>query len=305
MRKSVKAKQTAQQRERQHAHLRTKRLAMWLSVIFIGSLGLFALSFASWHANQQIKTASAQINTDQQQTEQYRQLAKINTAKKAEAAAKAKIEAEMAAQKESERTLAATSQTEPPASSKCDVTDPTSITVIINKKHCFNPADWAPADLSDVGGYPLRLEAARQMTAMMQAASAAGNGFSLSSAYRSYQNQKTVYDNWVQVNGSVSAADTVSARPGYSEHQTGLAADLQTPGCALECFAGGAAYTWLTQHAAEYGFINRYPVGLSAITGYAPEAWHWRYVGVTTAQDMKTKGIQTLEQYFGVTGGSY
>lgn len=139
----------------------------------------------------------------------------------------------------------------------------------------------------------------------MAAAVAAGLGFDLSSAYRSYSDQQVTYNNWVRVNGSQAAADTVSARPGYSEHQTGLAADLKVGGCALECFANTAQYTWLTQHAANYGFIQRYPVGLTSITGYSPEAWHWRYVGVATATDMKAKGIQTLEQYFGITGGDY
>lgn len=139
----------------------------------------------------------------------------------------------------------------------------------------------------------------------MQAAANAGVGFSLSSAYRSYDNQVVTYNNWVNVNGSVAAADTVSARPGFSEHQTGLAADLKTGNCVLDCFGGTGSYTWLQQHAAEYGFIERYPSGLTAITGYAPEAWHWRYIGASAATDMKTKGIQTLETYFNISGGDY
>lgn len=143
------------------------------------------------------------------------------------------------------------------------------------------------------------------MTNMIQDATAAGQGFDLSSAYRSYDNQVTTYNTWVTVNGSAALADTVSARPGYSEHQTGLAADLKVGSCVLECFGTTSTYTWLREHAATYGFIERYPQGLSDITGYAPEAWHWRYVGPATAQDMKQKGIQTLEQYFGISGGSY
>lgn len=227
---------------------------------------------------------------------------KIEAARKAEAEAKAKAEADEAARK-----LAAASQ---PSGSTitakaCDVTNPGVITVIVNKKHCFSPISWAPGDLASVGGYLLRAEAANQMVAMMNAAAAAGAGFGLSSAYRSYTDQVTTYNNWVAVNGSQAAADTVSARPGYSEHQTGLAADLKAGSCALECFKGTAQYTWLSTHAAEYGFVQRYPDGLTSITGYSPEAWHWRYVGVATATDMKVKGIQTLEQYFGVSGGDY
>lgn len=305
MRKSVKAKQAAKKRQTAHHHNRHKRIALWLLAVFAASLSLLTISYANWHAAAQTKAASIQIALDQREAKKYIELAKINAAKRSEEAAKTRMEAEMAAQKQSERDVAAAVQTEPPANQQCTVTDASSITVIINKKHCFNPIDWVPSDLKEIDGYPMRSEAASQMAAMMQAATAAGNGFGLSSTYRSYLDQKTVYNNWVRVNGSVTVADTVSARPGYSEHQTGLAADLQTPGCALECFANSNAYGWLQTNAAGYGFIQRYPTGLSAITGYAPEAWHWRYVGVAVAQDMKTKGIQTLEQYYGIAGGSY
>jgi len=305
MRKSVKTKRAAEQRKKIQAHERHKRIALWLTTILAASLCLFALSATNWQANRQVKSAAIQIAADQRESQKYIELAKINTAKRIEAEAKAKVEAEMAAARQSERDLAERKQTEPPATLTCGVADPGSITVIINKKHCFSPIDWAPSDLVSLNGYFMRSEAAAQMSALMQAASAAGNGFSLTSTYRSYSNQQIVYNNWVQVNGSASAADTVSARPGYSEHQTGLVADVQTPGCALECFGSTSAFTWLTQNAADYGFINRYPAGLSSITGYAPESWHWRYIGVAAAQDMRAKGIQTLEQYYGIAGGSY
>lgn len=305
MRKSVKTKlddkkHEAEQRARAH-----KRTALWLVIPFSASLALLFLSYLNWVVHNREQSNTEQIKLDQQEITKLQAQAKINAAKKAEADAKAKMEAEMAAKAENERKIASSKQTNPVDSTKCGVNNPSEIAVVINKKHCFSPLEWAPNDLASVNGYLLRSEAATQMTSMMQAASAAGVGFGLSSAYRSYQNQVSTYNTWVQVNGSAAAADTVSARPGYSEHQTGLAADLQTPGCALECFAGTSAYTWLQSNAANYGFINRYPAGLSDITGYAPEAWHWRYVGVATAKDMQAKGIQTLEQYFGVSGGSY
>ena len=240
----------------------------------------------------------AQIDAETKQAIQK----KIDDARKAEEEAKKKA-AEEEAKRKAEAAAKPTGTVAAPAN--CGTANPGSVTVVINKKHCFSPLSWAPSDLASVNGYLLRAEAAGQMTAMMNAALAAGLGFELSSAYRSYSDQATVYSHWVRVNGSQAAADTVSARPGYSEHQTGLAADLKVGGCALECFAGSAQYTWLTQHAAEYGFIQRYPVGLTSITGYSPEAWHWRYVGVATATDMKNKGIQTLEQYFGISGGDY
>lgn len=187
----------------------------------------------------------------------------------------------------------------------CDVSNPTSITVIVNKKHCINPPSWAPPDLTSLDGYLMRSVTADHMQQMMQAAAAAGLPFGLTSAYRSYNDQVATYNNWVQVNGSTTSADTVSARPGYSEHQTGLAADLDTGSCVLECFGTTAQYTWLKQNAANYGFIERYPSGLTGVTGYSPEPWHWRYVGSDTALAMKRGGVQTLEEYLGVSGGDY
>ena len=227
---------------------------------------------------------------------------KIEKARKAEEEAKKK-----AAEEEAKRKAAAAAKPAGTiaAPTNCGVANPGDMTVVINKKHCFSPLDWAPGDLASVGGYPMRAEAAGQMIAMMNAATAAGVGFELSSAYRSYANQVTVYNHWVAVNGSQAAADTVSARPGYSEHQTGLAADVKVGGCALECFRGKPAHLWLQANAHTYGFIERYPPGLTSITGYSPEAWHWRYVGAAIAGDMKAKGIQTLEQYYGISGGDY
>lgn len=305
MRKSVKAKTTKARQAAEQKIAKRQRAALWLGLLAIASLLLLFLSYLNWTTHTSEQALLRQVATDTEQIAKYREQAKINAAIKTEAEAKAKMEAEMAAKAEDERKIAAGKQTNPTDSSTCGVQNPGSITVVINKKHCFSPLEWAPSDLSSVGGYPLRSEAATQLTKMMQNAEAAGAGFSLSSAYRSYQNQIATYNHWVQVNGNAAAADTVSALAGYSEHQTGLAADLKAGNCVLECFGGTASYTWLRANAANYGFIERYPNGLSDITGYAPESWHWRYVGTATAQDMKTKGIQTLEHYFGVAGGSY
>ena len=232
--------------------------------------------------------------------------AKIVEAKRKEAEARKK-QAEIAAKEAAEKSEQAKQAVKTAPTTHCDVSNPTQVTVIVNKKHCINPPSWAPSDLTYVGstGYVLRSIAATHLETMMAAAATAGLPFSLTSAYRSYDSQVATYNNWVAVNGSQAAADTVSARPGYSEHQTGLAADLKTDGCVLECFAGTAQYKWLTQHAADYGFIERYPPDLTAITGYAPEAWHWRYVGKEVATAMKARGIQTLESYFNVSGGDY
>jgi len=183
--------------------------------------------------------------------------------------------------------------------------DPNTIAVVINKKHCFNPIDFIPSDLTSYNGFVVSTKIIPDMTAMFNAAATAGVPLSMTSAYRSYSNQVATYNSWVQVNGSTAAADTVSARPGYSEHQTGFAFDLSAGGCSLECFAGSVQYQWMQANASTYGFIERYPQGLTDITGYSPEAWHWRYVGPTVAQDMKSKGIKTLEQYWNISGGGY
>lgn len=183
--------------------------------------------------------------------------------------------------------------------------DPNSVDVVINKKRCFNPIDFTPKDLVSFNGYVISAKIQPHLTEMFSAASAAGVPLSLTSSYRSYANQVATYNNWVRVNGSTAAADTVSARPGYSEHQTGYAVDLAAGGCSLECFSGSAQYRWMSANAATYGFIERYPVGLESVTGYSPESWHWRYVGPSTASSMKTSSIKTLEQLWNLPGGGY
>ncbi len=306
MRKSIATRQAQAHYNVMRVRVRHQRIAMWLGVVLLASAcGLF-LSYTNWSATNQINQSNKSIAQSQQQAKQYIALAKINAKKKVESDAKAQTAAQMAATGKSEADLIAAWPAAPASTTaSCGVSDPSSLTVIINKKHCFTPLNWTPPDLTTIDGHQMRNIAATHMTAMMQAAATANAGFSITSGYRSYQDQLVVYNEWVRINGSTALADSVSARPGYSEHQTGLAADLETPGCVLECFGKTPAYAWLAQHAADYGFIRRYPDGLSSITGYAPEPWHWRYVGATVAKDMKAKGIQTLEAYYGVSGGNY
>lgn len=228
---------------------------------------------------------------------------------------KAKREAREAAEKAAaakvaEEAKTAVPATSPQTASKCNNLlrthgDPNQIDIIVNKAHCLSPLNFAPSDLVSVNGYLISAKAAPDLRDMLNAAAGAGLTVSPTSSYRSYENQITTYNGWVAANGSTEAADTVSARPGYSEHQTGLAVDLGTSSCALECFAGTQHYAWLQQYAANYGFIQRYHAGFEGITGYSPEAWHYRYVGRETALDMKAKGIKTLEQYWNISGGNY
>ncbi|MBC7764822.1 M15 family metallopeptidase [Microbacteriaceae bacterium] len=275
-----------------------QHLLVTLTLLGLSASCLVFIAYSNWSQQEQAKAATLKsareiAHIDQQVKDTLNK--RIEDAKKTEVDAKAKAFT-------AQSSFTTASQT---ADQHCGVSNPASVTVIINKKHCFDPKNWAPGHLVSIDGFILQSSAGEHLTTMMQAAANADAGFSLSSAYRSYDNQVVTYNNWVNINGSVAAADTVSARPGFSEHQTGLAADLKVSNCALGCFAGTRSYSWLQEHAAEYGFIERYPKGLAAITGYDPEAWHWRYVGAPTAIDMKEKGIQALETYFNVSGGDY
>ena len=183
-------------------------------------------------------------------------------------------------------------------------TNPATIDVLVNKKHCLRPLTFTPPDLVSSNGATLSAKAMGDFNRMFADAAAAGQPFTVSSSYRSYTNQVSTYNYWVSMNGQ-QGADTVSARPGFSEHQTGLAVDVGANGCNLNCFVNTTQYQWFQANAANYGFIQRYYQGYEAVTGYASEEWHYRYVGVPVAQDMKAKGIRTLEQYWGLEGGNY
>ena len=119
----------------------------------------------------------------------------------------------------------------------------------------------------------------------------------IASGYRSYATQKRLYNNYVSSDGK-EAADTYSARPGYSEHQTGLAFDLNS---VEESFANTDEGKWVKDNCYRYGLIIRYPKGKESVTGYIYEPWHLRYVGVELATKLYNNGDWiTLEEYFGV-----
>ncbi|KQW53595.1 hypothetical protein ASC77_04820 [Nocardioides sp. Root1257] len=185
-------------------------------------------------------------------------------------------------------------------------TDPASIWVVVNKKHPL-PSDYRPA-ISLVRGYQVATPAAGELTRLLDASDDADLGFKIASAFRSYDYQAGVYANVVTSSGQ-EAADQVSARPGHSEHQTGLAADLVTPAnpaCDFEaCFARTPGGRWLAQHAWEYGFILRYQPGSTAVTGYSPEPWHLRFVGRALAAELRRTHVATLEEFFHISGGDY
>lgn len=164
--------------------------------------------------------------------------------------------------------------------------------IVIANKHYPLAADYNP------GEDPTALAALHELIAAMQA-----EGYAISdqySGFRSYETQVGLYQSYVDQDG-VAAADRYSARPGYSEHQTGLAFDLiDTSGNLVQ---EPGASKWLLKNAAKYGFIVRYQEGKEASTGYMPESWHLRYIG-EDAKDVAASG-KSLEEYFNFTGGDY
>jgi D-alanyl-D-alanine carboxypeptidase len=195
------------------------------------------------------------------------------------------------------------------------LTDPSSPWVIVNKQHPLSPTNFAPINLV-VPNVPLKDTAsaanmhvssttAIALQELFAAADNSGYHLLLSSGYRSYQYQTQVYGKIVQSQGQGSA-DEQSARPGYSEHQTGLAADVAPVSrkCDLQqCFGQTPEGQWLVANAYKYGFIIRYPADKQEITGYEYEPWHIRYVGSELSQEMHKQGVETLEEFFKVSGG--
>lgn len=116
------------------------------------------------------------------------------------------------------------------------------------------------------------------------------------SAYRSYSYQENLYNNYVK-NDGVENADTYSARPGYSEHQTGLVVDITRAFDDFNNFENTNEYNWMLENASNYGFILRYPKDKEDITTYSFEAWHYRYVGVELAQKIKASNL-TFDEYY-------
>ncbi|MBT9283555.1 MAG: M15 family metallopeptidase [Hydrogenibacillus schlegelii] len=172
-----------------------------------------------------------------------------------------------------------------------EVPDPLSLLVLVNKAHRL-PPDFRPPDLVPVAipfdkpeGDERRLmrrEAARAIEALVRTAEADGIRLIGVSAFRSYELQKQIFQANVRRKGEAEALK-VSAPPGMSEHQTGLAIDVadRSGRCLLEpCFGASAAGRWLQAHAPTFGFIIRYPEGQESVTGYMYEPWHLRYVGV-------------------------
>lgn len=179
--------------------------------------------------------------------------------------------------------------------------------ILVNKQHEIGRDD-VPGDLTDIkyfaadrtpAGRYMRAEAADAFHRLSEAAKAEeGYEIVVTTAYRSYDFQNTLYTNYVAAHGQAEA-DTFSAQPGKSEHQTGLAADVSSPSVNYQLtkdYIHTDEGKWLNDNAHRFGFIIRFPDGKEDITGYMYEPWHIRYVGKTAAEEIYEQGI-TLEEY--------
>lgn len=178
--------------------------------------------------------------------------------------------------------------------------------ILVNKENGLD-ADYEPDDLVEVKyfakdraayGRKMRKEAAEAFNALAEAAMKEGYEIVVTTAYRSYDFQNSLYNSYVDSHGQ-EEADTFSARPGKSEHQTGLAADVSSPSVnyrLMRDYDKSPEGAWLGEHCKDFGFIIRFPKGKERITGYIYEPWHIRYVGEEAAKEMYEKNL-TLEEY--------
>lgn len=184
--------------------------------------------------------------------------------------------------------------------------DPTDTLILVNKN---NKAPAVPVTLVKPDVQPtreavseniyMRPEAAAALEDLFEAAAQDGITLYATSGYRSYSTQKAIFERKLERMDEKQANASV-AKPGYSEHQTGLAMDIEgetTKGTGLtEAFGESPEGIWAAEHCAEYGFIIRYPKGKTRITGYIYEPWHLRYVGKEAAAEITELGV-TFEEY--------
>lgn len=183
--------------------------------------------------------------------------------------------------------------------------DPSSPWIVVNKPNPLNPIDFNPSDLVSFYGHRISAKSAKQLQQMIADSKSQGINLRVISGFRSYSYQTNLYNSYVSSDGQAQA-DTYSARPGHSEHQTGLAVDIGgVNGCDLQqCFASKPEGHWIAANSQKYGFLIRYTQSNQVITGYQAEPWHLRYVGIDLVNEMAKQKITTLEEFFDISGGS-
>lgn len=171
--------------------------------------------------------------------------------------------------------------------------------IIVANKTYGLPSNFAPLNMAYINGYIRVVDYVKDAFSKLTSDSASlGLNIYASSGYRSYWDQNYIYNNYVKLDGQL-LADTYSARAGHSEHQTGLAIDVNTVDSS---FDNTDESNWLKDNCYRYGFIIRYPKGKEEITGYMYEPWHIRYVGMELAEKLYNNGNWiTIEEYFGIT----
>ncbi len=192
------------------------------------------------------------------------------------------------------------------------IMDPNRLDIIVNKELSLSKEDepinlvvpsirWPSGYDGDYEKKYMREEAATALEELFEAANEAGHKLYGVSGYRSYDLQKRIFADNVNEYGSEQEANKISARPGESEHHTGLVMDVSSESVGtsslVERFGESPEGKWVAQNCADYGFIIRYLKGKEEITGYNYEPWHLRYVGVELAKEISSSGL-TMEEYF-------
>jgi len=184
-----------------------------------------------------------------------------------------------------------------------DFNHASSLQVVVNKQRRLSPVTYNPATIRYFTGTPISIDAYQPLKRMAAAMKAEGAGtLVLNSGYRSYATQVAIHNQKVAQLGQ-TAGERLAARPGHSEHQTGLAADVSATGqgCVIQvCFSSTKGGKWLAKNAHRFGFILRYQNGYTFYTGYQFEPWHFRYVGTDVATDMFNRRFKVLERYRGL-----
>lgn len=178
------------------------------------------------------------------------------------------------------------------------IEDPSSITALVNKFHAL-PADYVPEDLVSIPSFPnlqIKDDAVDDFENLLAAAKLDNVIIIPYSTYRSYDYQEGLYNKYLQTD-SQEEVDTYSARPGHSEHQTGLALDVRSSSHWSNLT--DSDYEWMLNNSYKYGFIIRYPKDNSRITGYQEEPWHLRYIGIEHATKVHELGI-TFDEYYDI-----
>lgn len=175
--------------------------------------------------------------------------------------------------------------------------------IIVNKYYELG-SEYVPDDLVDISikyyygeKKKIRSEVYEAFKRMWEDAYKEGIYLIVVSAYRDYASQVSVYKEYENQKGT-TYADSIAARPGYSEHQTGLSLDIYSKDSTVaSTFKNSKAYEWLINNSYKYGFILRYPEGKKKITGFSYESWHYRYLGVDLATKVYNEGI-TFDEYY-------